>query len=258
MNTNDKKDLSYGCCSIVLHENDASFAYAYRRDSYYSADLYIEKTKLYNKEAIKEYKSVNGYFFHTVVLKDGWFIGSGGADIPSLNKYLENLGGKIASKGKITNNDMKIAQSTVRKLGIGHFIIKSPEGDVGVSIYNKGRTKTTIFKMKKGEYVSVPNSPYYYRKGKYTIQKKSSLVDAAIYIVATDKWGVNRRNIIAYDVKKVNKTTNVKIWASNDNGKYVGRNTNRADNIIYKGTTTKANSIPKIPNKKYIGETTLK
>jgi len=254
----DKSELTSGCCSVVLHENSTSFAYAYRRDSSYSADLYIKKIKLYGKEAVKEYKTTNGYFFHTIVLKDGWFIGSGGADIPSLNRYLENLGGKIASKGKITNNDMKTAEKTLRKLGIGHFIIKSPEGNVGLSIYNRGSTRTTVFKMKKGEYVSVPNSPSFYRKGSYTIQKKSSLVDAAIYTAATDRWGVNRRNIIAYDVKNINNSTKVSMWASNDDGKYVGRNTLRADNIIYKGTTTKANSIPKIPNKKYIGEVTLK
>jgi hypothetical protein len=254
----DKNKLTSGCCSVVLQGANNSFTYAYRRDSSYSADLYIKKTKLHGKEAIKEYKLVNGYFFHTLILKDGWFIGTGGTDIPYLNRYLENLGGEIASKGKITNNDMKTAQSSLIKLGIGHFIIKSPEGNVGLSIYNRGHTKTTVFKMKKGEYVSVPNSPSHYRKGTYTV-KKSNLVDAAIYIAATDKWGVNRRNIIAYDVKKVDKTTNVKIWASSDNGKYIGR-TSRGwqDNIIYKGVKTKANSIPTIPNKKYIGEATLK
>jgi len=253
----DKTELSSGCCSVVLQGKNNTFAYAYRRDSTYAAPLYIKKTNLHGKEALKEYKTVNGYFFHTVVLKDGWFIGSGGADIPRLNRYLEDLGGKIASKGKITNNDIRLAHSAVRSLGIGHFIIKSPDGNVGVSIYNRGRSKTAVFKMKEGEYVSVPNNPAHYRKGKYTANK-SSLVDSAIYTAATDRWGVNRRNIIAYDVKKMDKTTNVKIWASNDDGRYVGRKTMRADNIIYKGTTTKASSIPKIPSKKYIGEATLK
>jgi hypothetical protein len=253
----DDSKLTSGCCSVVLQGKNNSYAYAYRRDSTYPADLYITNTKLYGKEAIKEYKLVNGYFFHTIVLKDGWFIGTGGADIPYLNRNLEDLGGKIASKGVITNNDMTIAQRYLRGLGIGHFIVKSPNGTVGVAIYNRGYTKTTVFKMKEGEYVSVPNSPSHYRKGIYTVNK-SNLVDAAIYIAGTDRWGVNRRNIIVYDVKNINNTTNVKIWASNDNGKYVGRNTNRADNIIYNKIQTKATSIPIIPNKKYIGETTLK
>lgn len=253
----DKNKLGSGCCSVVLQGNNNSFAYAYRRDSTYSADLYIKKTKLYGKEAIKEYKLTNGYFFHTIVVKDGWFIGTGGSDIPYINRNLEDLGGKIASKDKITNNDMKTAQQNLKKLGIGHFIIKSPEGNVGFAIYNRGYTKTSVFKMKEGEYVSVPNSPSSYRKGSYTVNK-TRLVDAVIYIAATDKWGVNRRNIISYDVKKIGNATNVKIWASNDNGKYVGRKTNRADNIIYKGIKTKAGSIPIIPNKKYIGEAILK
>jgi len=260
INTNinsENKKLSSDCCSVVLQGRNNSYAYAYRRDSSYSADLYIKKTKLHGKEVLIEYKLRNGYFFHTLVLTDGWFVGSGGADIPYLNRFLEDLGAKIASKGKITNEDMRAAQGALRKLGIGHFIVKSPEGNVGVSIYIRGRTKTSVFKIKEGEYVSVPNSPSHYRKGVYTVQK-SSLVDAAIYIAATDRWGVNRRNIIAYDVKKVNNSTNVKIWASNDNGKYVGRTTRNADNIIYKGITTKANSIPMIPNKKYIGEAILR
>lgn len=253
----DKNKLTSGCCSVVLQGKNNTYAYAYRRDSTYSANLYIVKTKLQGKQAVKEYKTVNGYFFHTVVLEGGWFIGTGGSDIPSINKNLENLGGKIASKGKITTNDMKTAQQSLRRLGIGHFIIKSPNGNVGVAIYNRGSTKTTVFKMKAGEYVSVPNSPSSYRKGKYTIKK--SLLDSAIYTAGTDRWGVNRRNIIAYDVKKIENKTSVKIWASNDDGKYVGRSTKwRSDNIIYNKTTTKASSIPIIPNKKYIGEAILK
>ena len=112
--------------------------------------------------------------------------------------------------------------------------------------------------MKEGEYVSVPNNPSYYRKGIYTI-KKSNLVDAAIYIASTDKWGFNRRNIITYDVKKIANSTNIKIWASFDTGKNIARATRgQADNIIYKNIKTKANSIPKIPNKKFIGDVILK
>ena len=254
---NDKSKLTSGCCSVVLQGKNNSFAYAYRRDATYSADLYIKKVKLYGIEAVKEYKLTNGYFFHTLVLKDGWFIGTGGADIPHLNRYLEDLGGKIASKGKITNTNMNTALNTLKKLRIGHFIIKSPEGNVGLAIYNNGRKKKTTFKMKEGEYVSVPNSPSYYRKGVFTVNK-SSLVDAAIYLAATDKWGVNRRNIISYDVKKMDKTTSVKIWASNDNGKYVGKKNNKADNIIFEGIKIKESSLPKIPYKKYIGQITLK
>jgi hypothetical protein len=256
-----ENELTSGCCSVILHGGNDSFAYGFRRDHSYSADMHIKKTKLNGKEAIKTYKSTKGYFTHAVVLEDGWFFGIGGWDNSKVNKNLEKLGGKIASKGKIKNSDVNTALKYLKTIGMGHFVIKSPDGTVGVVLYNKGNirgTIKTVFKMKKGEYVSVPNGPSYYRKGKYTV-KKSNLVDAAIYIAGTDRWGVQRRNIIIFDVKKIKNTTDVKIWASNDDGKYVGRSSKRwSDNIIYKGTKTKANSLPIIPNKKYIGKAILK
>ncbi|MCL2114920.1 MAG: hypothetical protein FWH29_01695 [Methanobrevibacter sp.] len=259
METHD--ELNSGCCSVVLHASNSSFAYGFRRDHTYSADMNIQKVKLNGKEAIKTYKLTNGYFTHAVVVEGGWFIGIGGWDDSKVNKNLEKLGGKIASKGKITNNDLKTALQYLKIRGMGHFVIKSPDGNIGVVIYNKGNkgsTIRTVFKMKEGEYVSVPNGPSYYRKGKYTV-KKSNIVDAAIYIAGTDKWGFNRRNIIVYDVKKSVNATNVKIWATNDDGKYVKRSSKKwADNIIYNRTKTKASSLPVIPNKKYIGEAILK
>jgi len=263
-NKNKKDDadkLTSGCCSVVLQGSNNSFAYGFRRDHTYSVDMYINKTKLNGKEAIKTYKLAKGYFTHAVVLEGGWFIGIGGWDNPRVNKNLENLGGKIASKGKISTKDTNVALQQLKTIGMGHFVIKSPDGNVGVVLYNKGNARgtiNTVFKMKKGDYVSVPNGPSYYRKGAYTV-KKSNLADAAIYIAGTDKWGVRRRNIIVYDVKKIGNTTDVDIWASNDDGKYVGKPSKKwADNIIYNGTKTKGSSLPIIPNKKYIGKAILK
>lgn len=256
----NKSKLGSGCCSVVLHGSNDSFAYGFRRDHSYSVDMYIKKTKLYGKKAIKTYKLTKGYFTHAVVLEDGWFFGIGGYDKPKLNKKLERLGCKIASKGEIKINDMKTALNIIKGAPMGHFVVKSPDGTVGVVIYNKGNKKGTIkkvFKMKSGEYVSVPNGPSFYRKGKITT-KKTNLVDAGIYIAGTDKWGFNRRNIIIFDVKKVEKGTNVNIWATNDNGKYVGRSSKKfVDNIIFNGKKTSAKSLPVIPNKKYIGNVTL-
>ena len=257
----DEDELTSGCCSVVLQGSNNSAAVGFRRDHSYSVDMYIKKTKLNGIEAIKTYKLTKGYFTHSVVLADGWFIGIGGWDNINVNKNLEKLGGKIASKGKITNKDMKTALQTLKIIGMGHFVIKNPDGNVGVVLYNKNNVRGTILtvsKMKEGEYVSVPNGPSFFRKGKYTV-KKSNLVDAAIYIAGSDRWGIQRRNIIIYDVKKIKNTTNVKIWASNDDGKYVGRSSKQwLDNIVYNGTKTKARSIPIIPNKKYIGQAILK
>jgi len=255
----DENELTSGCCSVVLHGGNDSFAYGFRRDHTYSVDIRIQKTKLNGKEAIKTYKLNKGYFTHALVLADGWFVGIGGWDNINVNKNLEKVGSKIASNGKIKNNDLNTPLKYLKSIEMGHFVIKSPDGTVGVVLYNKGNARGTIktvFKMKKGDYVSVPNGPSYYRKGAYV--KKSNLVDSAIYVAGTDRWGSNRRNIIIYDVKKIENATNVEIWASNDDGKYVGVSSKRySDNIIYNGTKTKASSIPVIPNKKYIGKICL-
>jgi len=253
-----KKTMANGCCSIILHVNSSSYVYGYRRDASYAANIYVKKVKIYGMEGLREYKTKNTYFFHSLILKNGFYIGAGGRDNPKVNKYLEKLGAEMAYKNKITVKDLNKAKIRVKSLGIGHFVIKSPAGNVGMVIYNNGRIKTSIFKMKDGEYLSIPNSPSLFRKGKYTI-KKSSPVDAAIYIGGSDRFGVNRRNMMIYDVKNVldtsmnTETTTIDIWVTNDNGKYVGKASNRADIVIFNKKKIFAKSIPKIPNKKYVG-----
>ncbi|BBL62491.1 hypothetical protein MARBORIA2_07230 [Methanobrevibacter arboriphilus] len=269
ISSKSKSKIETGCCSIILQINSSAYTYAYRRDSTYAANLYIKKVKLYGIEALKEYKTTNTYFFHSIIFKNGWYLATGGSDNPKVNKYLQNLGAKMVYKNTINSVYMKKAMKKVKSLGLGHFVIKAPNGKVGVVIYNYGVSKLSIFKMKSGEYLSIPNSPNLFRHNKYTVKKNKS-VDAAIYIAGTDKFGVNRRNIIVYNVEnfkyknklnknKLNKKTLIKIWVSNDNGRYVGRNTgNKADNVIFKGKTVYAGSIPKIPNKRYIGKVLLK
>ena len=264
---NAKTNLKDGCSSIILHLNSSSYVYGYRRDATYSASLYLKKVKLYGNEALKEYKTTNTYFFHSIIFKNGWYLGAGGIDNPRVNKYLEDLGAKMVYKKKISSTDMKKAMKKVRSLGLGHFVIKSPNGKVGVVIYNKGSSKLSIFNMKSGEYLVIPNSIRFYKKGKIVV-KKSNPVDAGIYIAGSDRFGVNRRNIMMYNVNNIkynnistNKTisqTKIKIWTTNDSGKYVGRSTaKRADDVIFKGKKILAKSIQKIPNKKYVGELIL-
>ena len=266
-NNNDKTKIEDGCSSILFQVSSNSYVYGYRRDSSYVASLYLKKVKFYGIEALKEYKTTNTYFFHSIIFKNGWYIGAGGVDNPKVNKYLENLGAKMVYKKKISSADMKNAMKKVRSLGLGHFVIKSPTGKVGVAIYNKGSFKLSIFTMKSGEYLVIPNSVRLFKKGKIVV-KKSNSVDASIYIAGSDRFGVNRRNIMMYNITNIkymnttsNKTiteTKIKIWTSNDSGKYVGRNTgNKADNIIFNGKKVLASLIPKIPNKKYIGEVIL-
>ncbi|MDP3484312.1 MAG: hypothetical protein Q8S06_02220 [Methanobacteriaceae archaeon] len=247
-----------GCCSVLVHVKKGVDVFAYRRDSTYAANLYIKKVKWYGKETIKEYKLVNGYFFHTIISKNGWIVSTGGPDVVWINKKLESLAGKISVKGRITKTDINSAYKILRKLGMGHFLIKDPVGNVGIAIYNSGSSKVKVFKMKDGEYVSVPNSPRFYRQGKYMV-KRSNPVSAAIYLAGTDRWGVNRRNIITYKVENINSSTEINVWASYDGGKLVHRNgRGHPDNIIFRGHKIYAKSLPRIMGKKFIGKVTLR
>jgi hypothetical protein len=250
--------IGNGCCSILLHVKNGVDVFAYRRDSTYAANLYIKKISWYGKEALKEYKTTNGYFFHTIIAKNGWIVSTGGPDVVWINKKMESLAGRISTKGKITRTDMNSAYSLLKKLRMGHFLIKDPQGNVGLAVYYYGGSKLKIFKMRNGEYVSVPNSPRYYRSGVLSTTKLSNPVSAAIYLAGTDRWGVNRRNIITYEVKNILNITQINIWASFDGGKLIKRYRGKPDNIIFAGRVIYAKYLPRIPSKIYIGKATLR
>ncbi|MCE7698018.1 MAG: Ig-like domain-containing protein [Methanobacterium paludis] len=242
-----------GCCSVLLHVKDGVDVFAYRRDSTYAADLYMVTVNWYGKKAIKEYKTVNGYFFHTIITDNGWIVSAGGPDVVWINKKLESIAGDMSLKGKISKTSMEQVSSLIKKIGMGHFLIKDPKGNVGLVTYNSGLLTLKIFKMKDGSYVSVPNSPKFYREGSFT----SDSVSAAIYLAGTDRWGVNRRNIITYQVENIGGSAKIKIWASFDGGKLIGTNKGYQDNIIFMGHKISAKSLPRIPSKKYIGSVTF-
>ncbi len=245
--SNQKIIKGLGCCSVLIHVKKGHDVFAFRRDSTYTANLHFKRSKWYGKDTIKEYKIVNGYFFHTIISTGGWIIATGGPDIPYLNKKLESLAGRTSVSGHITKTTINSAYSILRKEGMGHFIIKSPNDLVGLVIYNGGKTKKALFKMKNGRYVSVPNSPICYRSG-YT--NKKDPVSSAIHLETTDRWGLNRRNIITYNVTNTYFSTNVKIWAS------TCRRT--PDNILFGGKKIGKYTLPRIPNKKFIGQLDLK
>lgn len=80
----------------MLHVRDGYDVFSYRRDSTYVAPLYIDDLYWYGKQAIREYKTVSGYFFHTIVTYDGWIVSMGGPDIPSIVYQMESLAGSTA------------------------------------------------------------------------------------------------------------------------------------------------------------------
>ncbi|HEX3014551.1 MAG TPA: hypothetical protein VHO92_09840 [Methanobacterium sp.] len=246
---------SSGCCSVLVHVKKGVDVFSYRRDSTYAANLHIIKTKWYGKQAVKEYKITNGYFFHTIITRNGWIVSTGGPDIVWITKKLESIAGRASVRGHIKKADINSAYALLRKAGLGHFLIKDSAGNVGLATYKFGHSKTKFFKMKDGEYVSVPNSPTYYRQG--IISKNSNPVSSAIHLAGTDRYGINRRNIITYKVQNIHNSTEVNIWASYDGGKLIKRYRGKPDNIIFRGHEIYAGTLPRIPSKKYIGKITL-
>ena len=50
---------------------------------------------------------------------------------------------------------MNKAYNILERMGIGHFLIKSPDNTVGLVIYYHGSVKKIVFKIQDGQYVSV-------------------------------------------------------------------------------------------------------
>ncbi|AAB85272.1 unknown [Methanothermobacter thermautotrophicus str. Delta H] len=244
------------CCSVIVNVNDTCAVFAYRRDSTYAATLKIQRTVWNGRETLKEYKTTNGYFFHTVISEGGWMMGAGGPDIVWINRALESIGGDIIRRGNVTSYDMKRAHSLVRRLGLGHFVIRGPGGQAGVSIYRRGYSRLSVFRLKSGEYLSVPNSPSYYRRGYYSRWSRDPL-KAAVYAAGTDRWGINRRNILLYETRSEKNSTSVKVHVTFDGGRLIGRYRGRPDNILFLGKYISASSIPRIPTTRFLGTVTL-
>jgi hypothetical protein len=203
---------------------------------------------------LKQYKLGDSYFFHSITTSDGWMIGTGGIDNPTINKAIENLAGKMVEEKKIKTSYIKKIQNYERQLGLGHFSIKAPNGKFAV-VWLDGYS---IGKLNPGEYISVPNLRSYYRHGDYD-QFSSNFIKAAIKVGATDSFGVNRRDITIYHWKmstdKNFKTTSLlKTYACNDAGNFVGRSTSYLkDDIYYKNKFISKNKLPNAPKMLLLG-----
>jgi len=241
----EQLDYLSGCCSVILHVRDGYDVFAYRRDSTYAANLYITVTSWYGKTAVKEYKTTNNYFFHSIITLDGWMVGIGGTNSLGMVQQLEKLAGNTVSSGKITSSTVNNALNSISKYGMGHFIIKAPNNVVGYAIVNSGR-KSGIFTMSNGQYLAVPNSPSCYRNG---FVSTSSPVATTMSLAYNNPLGGNHRNVIAYEYVKTsdlfNNIIKINVYASKSL---------RSDNIIFRGKFISGSSLPTIPSKRYIGQ----
>lgn len=249
-----KPTAEWGCCSFYLQVSGTESVAGFRRDATNGLTIYIKSVKWHGRTAIKQYKLGYGYFFHSITTSDGWMIGTGGMDNVGINKAIENLAGKMVSSNKIKTSYLKKIQSYERRLGLGHFSIKAPDGRYAAVWLNGYKTGT----LKAGEYISVPNLMSCYRHSTYA-KFGDNPTKAAIKVGATDSFGVNRRDITVFHWKSTTdknfKTTSqLKTYAANDNGKFVGRSTGYLkDNIQYKNKHISKYNLPSVPNMKFLG-----
>ena len=249
-----KATAEVGCCSFYIQVSSTDAVTGFRRDSTYSADIYIRPAKWYGRTAIRQYKYNGGYCFHSIVTSDGWMIGTGGADSASINNAIEKLSGQMVASGKIVTSSLYKIKSYINQLGIGHYAIKTPDGKYAAVWIDGIKTG----KLKNGEYISVPNSAYYFRQGKFT-SFDSNPGKAGLKIGATDQYGLNRRQISVFHWKTTTKnfktSSSVLVCAANDNGYMRGMSTGHLiDNFHYKGILTGKYSLPKTPNMKILGK----
>ena len=243
-----------GCCSFYIQVSGSEAVTGFRRDGTEAVNIFIKNVKWYGKAAVKQYKNTYGYFFHSIVTADGWMVGNGGIEDGSLCKSIEKLAGEMVKSNKITTSVLKKIQKIKRNLGFGHFSIKAPNGKFAVVYQNKLITG----KLKPGEYLCSPNGQGCYRYGTYA-KFSTDPAKAGVKVLATDKYGVNRRDITVFHWKattsKAYKTTSqVKVYALNDNGKLVGKSTAYLkDNIKFKNKFFSRDKLPKTPNALLLG-----
>ncbi len=248
-----------GCCTVLVHVKDDHYVLAYRRDAKTPAEIVIQRIQWAGRPALKEFKrNSGGYFCHTVITRDGWILTIGGRDSPTINRELERLGQRIVERGRIERGDVRRAMELLRENRWGHFVVKAPDGTVGIAVYDyrvsAGRLER--FRLREGEYVKVTNNPYYYAVGRYR-EYDGDPVTAAIKVAGRDTYGIHRRDVITYSLEPSGRGLRIRVWASYDGGAMVGGAPGAPDPVNFLGRRVPADQLPKIPARRELGTVTL-
>ena len=245
-----------GCCSIALQQDGNDSILTFRRDSDSGAEIYIEKINWFGKDAIRQYKTTNGYFCQVIITSDGWTIGYGGIDDGVDNEKIENITGKA-----LANNTGTIPESLLSEVsqikaayGLGHMLIKAPDGSYGVATANNYFTG----KLNPNEYISVPNRDGFIRTGSLDSNSSDKISDM-VSLAQSDGFGLTRRDVTTFVYTCGNDSTNnTNVYVSNDDGAMWGMGTaGLVDNVNFLGNVTQAADIPIAPSYKYLGNITF-
>ena len=243
-----------GCCSVVLQLDGNNSMFSFRRDAGNAADIYIEKINWHGKEAIKQYKTSAGYFCQVIITDDGWVMGFGGIDDGEDNKKIENItAGMITNNSSIPESGLEQVQQIKASYGLGHLLIKAPNGNYGVA------TATTHYtgKLSPNEYISVPNRDNFIRTGNVqpnATDKVKTMVNLAI----SDGFGLTRRDVTTFNFQCGNTSNVTDVYISNDDGSMWGMSTaGLVDTVNFTGKIIKTDEIPIAPSYKQIGNITF-
>lgn len=238
-NVTDKGD---DCCSAIIQGNDLDSTISFRRDSTSAVTLNVT----HNSSYIKQSKGSGSYFFHVIISKNGWIVGNGGTDENTTSIEIEKNAIRMIEKNTITKsnfyNIINLKQNSTR----GHFVIKAPNGKYALFTKYYDRKYNETGTLRPGYCLVVSNDPIYFKKGKYqNISGNPYVIASSRLLAAKDMYGVYRRDILTYSYKRNRTNVNVKIYACNDDGRYVNRSTGKyIDNIR---TNTKFYSTTQIP-----------
>lgn len=251
-NNNDTDMI--GCCSIVLQLDGNDTLMSYRRDSDLDADIHIENVNWHGYNAIKQYKTDNNYFCHVIVTSDGWVIGLGGTDDGIDNQIAENItANMINDNNTISKSDLEKIQKLKEPYGKGHVVIKAPNGNYGFATVDKLKTG----KLVPGQFISIPNDYQYSRGDNITIDVDDK-IKSMNNLSRSDLYGLDRREIITYNVHIGENNNTTDIYAANEDGGLVGVNNSiYIDDIYVNDTVIHGEDIPLAPDYIKIGSVTF-
>ncbi|MEE0935498.1 MAG: hypothetical protein U0L42_07490 [Methanobrevibacter sp.] len=250
---NNETDM-IGCCSIVLQLDGNDTLMSYRRDSDLDANIHIENVNWHGYNAIKQYKTDNNYFCHVIVTSDGWVIGLGGTDDGIDNQIAENItANMINDNNTISKSDLEKIQKLKEPYGKGHVVIKAPNGNYGFATVDKLKTG----KLVPGQFISIPNDYQYSRGDNITIDVDDK-IKSMNNLSRSDLYGLDRREIITYNVHIGENNNTTDIYAANEDGGLIGVNNSiYIDDIYVNDTVIHGEDIPLAPDYIKIGSVTF-
>ena len=251
----ESKPVGDDCCSAIIQGYNNNSAISFRRDSQDAVTLNVT----HDANIVKQCKGSGNYFFHVLVSKDGWIVGNGGLEDTKSTRNIENYARSMINNQNINTATFNSICNLKKDSTKSHFVIKAPNGTYALYINYHGTTKKETGVLLPGQYLVVPNDPAYFHKGYFQdVISTTNLSTATRLLAAKDKYNENRRDIITYYVKKYETYTQVKIYASNDDGRYVNRSTgNLVDSIRTNSKFFEAKNIPAVPNSIVVDDITF-